>query len=230
MLKWKKEKKMVINENIAELAGAISGDGNIYRKFNKYRIGFSGHSITDKLYFQYLQNLIKKEWKKDSKIIQRERGIQMTINSKEVCLFLIDDLKMPYGKKSDKIFIPEKIINDWQLTKKFIRGIVDTDGTVFAVRKPRVEKYPAIEITTISQMLAEQLKNILEKNGFGVSKIWRFISKPAETETYRLGLYGQKNLDLWIKEIGFSNPYKLERALSYVKNHQLMERSDKSGS
>ncbi|MEI6732043.1 MAG: LAGLIDADG family homing endonuclease [archaeon] len=207
-----------LNENNAELIGVIAGDGHIHQKNNKYRIGFAGHLVTDKEYFGYLQSLIKKEWEKDGKIVFRENKLQMIINSKEVCLFLINDLKMPYGKgKSLKIEIPELILKDWILLKRFIRGIVDTDGTVFVSKKPRIEKYPSIEITSISKKMAEQIKSALEIHGFRVSKIWSFEQKMSDNLCYRFGLYGQKNLRKWLDEISFSNPFKLERAESYLK-------------
>src|SRR3989344_2093014 len=175
---------MQLTKNNAELIGALAGDGNIYRKNNKYRMGFTGNKITDKEYFEYLKKIIKEEWKKEANIIFRERGIQMVINSKDVCLYLTDELKIPYCVgKSLKITIPDQIKSDWNLTKCFIRGIMDTDGTVFAVRKPRVEKYPSIELTTISRELIFEIRSILENKGFRVSKIWRFISKPAYTKT-----------------------------------------------
>ena len=53
---------MEINNNWAELIGIIIGDGNIYRKNNKYRIGFVGNITKDKLYFEHIKTLIKKEW------------------------------------------------------------------------------------------------------------------------------------------------------------------------
>ncbi|MDO8563492.1 MAG: LAGLIDADG family homing endonuclease [Nanoarchaeota archaeon] len=209
---------MQLNENTAELIGAIMGDGNIYRRFNKYRIGFTGHPVTDKLYFEYLKKLIKLEMQKEGRIVDRKNSIQMVVNSKENCLFLINDMKILSGKeKSLKALIPQPIKDDWNLMKRFIRGIVDTDGSVFAVRKPRVEKYPSIEITTINKPLAGDIKSALESNGFRVSEIWSFKQKLSKNLGYRFGLNGKVQLKKWINEIGFSNPYKFERAISYLK-------------
>lgn len=208
---------MELNENTAELIGAVIGDGNIYRKDNHYRIGFTGHPVTDKDYFIYLQNLIKKEWNKDGKIVDRGNKIQMIINSKENCLFLINDMKIIYGKeKSLKAKIPEQIKNNWNFMKSFIRGITDTDGTVFVAKKPGIEKYPSIEITSINKKLLEQIKSSLEERNFRVANIWQFERREDKRDCYRLALNGQKNLRKWIDEIGFSNPYKLERAKSYL--------------
>jgi intein/homing endonuclease len=209
---------MNLNENTAELIGVIMGDGNIYRKNRKYRIGFTGNTETDRDYYEYLKKLILKEWNKDAKIKIRSGGLRIVINSKEACNYLIDEIGMPYGEgKCEKIFIPDFILCDWNLTRHLIRGLFDTDGTVFVARKPRVEKYPSIELTTTSRILAEQVKETLEKKGFRVAKIWKYKSKLGKRMSYRVPLNGQDNLRKWIDEIGFSNPWKLERAVSYLK-------------
>ena len=141
----------------------------------------------------------------------------MIINSKDNCLFLINELKIPYGKdKSLKARIPELIKSNWDLTKFFIRGIVDTDDTIFVSKKPRIEKYSVIEIMTINLHLAEDIKSILESRNFRVSKIWKFKQTMSEKPCYRFGLYGENNLRKWVEEIGFSNPIKLEKANSYL--------------
>lgn len=208
---------MKINARLAELVGIIMGDGNIYRKNHKYRIEFVGNINNDKLYFDYLKKLIEIEWKKEARVFIRSRGIRIVINSKEICLML-ERLGLPYGSgKSEIVTIPKIIFDDWNLSKHTIRGIVDTDGSVFAVKKPRVEKYPSIEITTNSENLAMQIRELLLKKGFRVANIWKFKSKRSTHTGHRFGLNGKENLKKWIDEIGFSNPYKLDRAISYLK-------------
>ena len=188
---------MILNENVAELVGALIGDGYIYRNKRKYQIGFVGHQVTDKDYFEHLRKLIKKEWNKEAKPVMRERAIRIVINSKSTVDFLVNDLGIPHGKiKSKTVVVPEQIKADWELAKHTIRGIVDTDGSVFAVRKPRVEKYPSIEITTISKKLAEQTRSILLERGFRVAKIWEFESKISENigKSFSIILLNNHNL------------------------------------
>jgi|SRR3989339_392885 len=209
---------MELNENNAELVGAIIRDGNIYRKFNKYRIGFTGNIINDREYFEYLAQLIKKEWNKDAKIVIAGRGLRIVINSKDTCNFLINNLELPYCEgKGEKVVIPVAIAKEWNLCKNAIRGIVDTDGSVFVSKKPRVEKYPAIEIGTTSTNLAIQLKEVLEARGFRVNKIRTAMSKNSVLPINRIALNEKVQLRKWLDEIGFSNPYKLRRAISYLE-------------
>ncbi len=209
---------MRITPGMAEVVGIYIGDGHIYRKGNKFQIGFTGSPITDAELFERLKELIFKEWKKNVNFKIRERGLRMVFRSKEVSDFLIKELRLPYGKgKSEKVIIPKEISNNWNLVKHTIRGIMDTDGTVFVSKKPRVEKYPTMEITTTSFNLANQLRSILLKQGFVVGNIRKSISKLSRLPAYRVPLYGKKNISKWLKEVGFSNKYKLKRAKSYIQ-------------
>ena len=164
------------------------------------------------------RKLIYEEWDKEVKIKFRFRGLRMVFDSKRICEFLINDMKMFHGKgKCQNTKIPGEIYEDWNLAKYTIRGIADTDGSVFVSKKPGIEKYPSIEITTTSQNLANQLKQILVKRGFRVSLRENIRKQINALKAYKIALYGKKNLKKWVEEIGFTNPYKLNRALDYLK-------------
>ncbi len=209
---------MRLSKELAEIIGVYLGDGYIYRKNRKYQIGFVGNPITDKEMFDNLQKLILKEWNKKTKIKFRERGLRLVFDSKEICNFLIDALGLPHGKgKCEKVFIPQIIFNNWDLAKYTIRGIMDSDGTIFVSKKPGIEKYPTMEITTTSLKLAEQLRQILLSKNFRVANIRKSISKTSKLPAYRVPLYGKKNIEKWLNGIGFSNKYKENRAKIYLQ-------------
>ena len=212
---------MKITPKLAELVGIIMGDGYIYTGHGKYQIGIVGNQNTDKAYFEKIKSLILSECNKEVKIKERERGLRINFYSKETVDLLVNYFKIPSGKKSDKILIPDNIISDWNLAKYTIRGLVDTDGSVFVTKKPGILKYPSIELNTINQKLAIQIREILIKNDFRVTKIWGHLSLKGYKNckrSYKICLNGQNNLKKWIKEIGFSNPYKFERAIDFLKN------------
>ncbi|MFH1358452.1 MAG: LAGLIDADG family homing endonuclease, partial [archaeon] len=126
----------------------------------------------------------------------------MVFNSKEICEFLINDMKMFHGKgKCQHITIPQEIYKNWNLAKHAIRGIADTDGSIFVSKKPGIEKYPSIEITTTSVNLANQLKEILIKIGFRITLREGKRKQPRGLIPYRIGLYGKRNLKKWMEEI-----------------------------
>ena len=213
---------MIITDSIAELIRALIGDGYLYRgnkNCKKYQIGFVGSPKTDNDYFKKLQYLILSEWNKKVNIKVRERGLRMVFNSKEISNFLVNELKIPYGyNKCEKVEIPQKIFKKWKLAKNAIKGIFDTDGSVFVSKKPGIKKYPCIELTTTSKKLAEQVKELLVSRDFRIAKIREYQRNINSRTAYKVSLNGQENLIKWLKEIGFSNPYKYNRAVSYLKN------------
>jgi len=212
---------MKITPELAELVGVIMGDGYIYSNHGTHQIGIVGSPKTDREYFGKLKELIKNVWGKDVKIKIGGRGLRMIISSKAIAQQLINNFEIPSGRKSGKIIICDSIASDWNLVKHTIRGLVDTDGSVFVSKKPGVEKYPTIELNSINRNLILQLMDLLKKQGFRVSNIHKRISKGFCTGkfsiAYKVALYGQTNLKKWINEVGFSNPYKQARALSYLR-------------
>jgi DNA-binding transcriptional regulator WhiA len=213
----------MITEGVAELIGVIIGDGHIYRKNRKYQIGIVGNSKTDLGYFEKLKKLISAEWNKEVKIkpVHGTNAIRIVFDSKEICNFLINDMNIYHGRgKCQKVKIPKEIYENWDLAKHTVRGIFDTDGSIFVSKKPGIEKYPCMEITTTSKNLVYQLKSLLNKNRFRVAlRIEkRKNPNPNALPSYRLALNGKENLKKWIEEISFTNPYKLNRALNYLNN------------
>lgn len=212
-------KKEKITPELAELIGVLIGDGYIYRSHRKYTVGFVGSPKTDREYYVKLQRLVFSVWNKKVQIKERENGLRITFNSKEIVSFLINDLGIPHGEgKCEKVIIPNKIINNWNLARHTIRGIVDTDGSIFTAKKPGSPNYPSIEITTTSHNLALQLRKILIKNGFNVAKIWKYKSKLSKRTAYKIPLNGRENIKRWLNSIGFSNPYKENRAKNSLIN------------
>ena len=209
---------MKITEGKSEVVGIYIGDGYIYREGNKHQIGFVGSPKTDVELFEKLKELIFQEWNKKVNFKIRAKGLRMVFRSKEISDFLVNYLKLPFGEgKCEKVKIPEIILKDWNLTKHTIRGIMDTDGTIFVSKKPGVEKYPTMEITTTSPILAKQLREILLQQGFRVGNIRQSLSKLSVRVAYRVPLYGKENIRKWLDKIGFSNKYKLDRAISYIQ-------------
>ncbi|MCX6750979.1 MAG: hypothetical protein NTZ83_05960 [Candidatus Pacearchaeota archaeon] len=115
------------------------------------------------------------------------------------------------------MFIPQIIFDNWELARYTLRGIMDSDGSVFVSRKPGIERYPSMEITTTSLRLANQIRFLLIERGFRVTKIRSALSKTSKRIAYRVCLYGKENIRKWLREIGFSNLYKKNRALEYIQ-------------
>lgn len=201
------------DDSECELIGVIIGDGHIHNKPPNYYVGITGHIKNSKEYFKVLSKMIHQVWGKKINAREGSGGLRIIIYSKNIVLRLTDFFDLPYNSgKCFKVKIPEKLINDWDNVKHVIRGIVDTDGSVFVSNKPGSPNYPSIEITTSSKLLADQIKTILSKHGFRVAKIWSYKSN-KNNNIYKVPLNGRQNLKKWIDEIGFSNPNKMKVAI-----------------
>ena len=196
---------------LAELIGVIIGDGNIYynKNFRKYYFEITGDPLLENEYFEYISNLVFSLLNKRPSISVRNRGLKLRCYSKEFVEFLINDLGMPYGrKKGISITIPKFIYDqEWGILRYCIRGIIDTDGSLFLAKKSHRKDYPTIEVSTISKNLAYQLKFLLSKKyriGF------RYFSKKGITGKYVISLNGDEMVSRYIEDIGFSNLRKLK--------------------
>jgi hypothetical protein len=208
---------MGLLEMEAELVGALIGDGYISLASGKYIVGFTGHPRDDADYYVHLSCLAQNVWGKKMVAKVRLRGLRMKIYSKSVCAHLVNDVGLIAGpSKSFSARVPERMLGDWNLLRFVIRGFADTDGSVFCSKKPGVEKYPAIELTTCGLVLAEQLREALLCRGFRVTKLRRYFSALSVRPCYKVCLYGRLNLAKWIKGIGFSNPTKRAKAESFL--------------
>jgi len=198
-----------LNKKLSELIGIIIGDGNIYYnpKLRKYYFEITGDPKLERSYFEYISNLVQEIIHKKPSIRIQDRGLKLRLYSKEFIEFLIKKLNFPYGKKSEIITIPKKI-NNWNLLKYCIRGITDTDGSLFLSKKENNLNYPSIEISTNSKFLALQIQKSL-KNKYRVC--FRKFSKIGINDKYVVSVNGVIMVKKWIREIGFSNKRKLTK-------------------
>ncbi len=189
-----------IDENFCELYGALIGDGCLssFKNENHIRnvIRLDGHKENDLAYFNVLKKLIKNVFGKDVSLRFRKNYniVFIYFQSNEI-FHLIKSIGFPVGKKGE-IVIPENLLNQkWHVTKYLLRGLMDTDGCVYFTKNGSDRHvYPAIDFRSISQTLINQMYDLLKKNGFA----------PYKRNTHLI-LYGKKNLEKWLKEIGFSN-------------------------
>jgi len=110
--------------------------------------------------------------------------------------------------KGENIFIPEIIRSNTSLRNDCIRGITDTDGSLFLANKGYRNDYPTIEISTTSKKLAIQIKTILSKN-FRIG--FRKFKAQNYRMIYRISINGDKMVQKWVKLIGFSNTRNIKR-------------------
>ena len=207
------------SKELAEFVGIIIGDGYLYHKQNKYVMGIVGNPKTDLAYFTHIQHLILTLFNIATKIKVGGRGLRIVFNSKGVFYLLNKVMGIHYGRgKGKNVRIPALILKNDILDKSALRGIFDTDGTIFTSYKKGCPDYPCIELTTTSINLAKEVKMALAKNGFRVAGIRHYKYKHSDLLSYKVSLYGKNNMLLWFRKIGFSNPLKQDRLIKIIKN------------
>ena len=197
------------DERLAELVGIILGDGNIYfyqkgKKVGSYSVRIAGDYKKDRDYhLNYIGPLCNQLF--NIKVRIRDHLVN---NERFVCLDsrLLIEFLMSIGLKSgDKIKnnvgIPEWIFENIEFLKACLRGLIDTDGSVYRMSK-RDSNLIRIDFTNYSEKLLNDARAAFLKLGFNPSKIIGdkkfFISRQSEIVRY-------------IREIGFSNNKHIER-------------------
>jgi len=204
------------SKELAEFVGILIGDGYLYER--QYTIGIVGNHKTDKIYFNKIQNIILHLFNLKGKIRIRQRAIRLTLKSKGLFSFLTKVIDLEHGRyKGRNVKIPKIFIENNKFTKEVIRGIFDTDGTIFTSNKKGVKHYPTIELTTTSLQLANQVKEILRKEEFKVAGVRKYKYNHSWLISNKVSLYGKKNIFLWYKKICFSNNNKQEKLIKIIK-------------
>lgn len=193
----------------AQLIGAFIGDGFM----NKYQrnpvIEFSGDKTLDKEHFTHTIIPLMKMLFPHIAPTEIEKktchGRAIRYYDHEISHFLMD-YGFSYGPKSHTVQIPTEFIVDEELLFLVLRGLFDTDGCVYLDQRARYKRpYPRISLMTVSRPLFGQLINLLEPY-FSL-----YLNAIPSRGAYVVETYGYKNLDNWMKTIGFSNPRHLHK-------------------
>lgn len=209
-----------LNKNICEFIGAVIGDGCLdgyldARNNSKYHIFITGDAILDNNYLTKVLPAKLNEFNLSPYIYYRKDCNAMILNffSKKLFYFFTNRLDFVPGNKTFSVRIPDEIMqSDPELVFATIRGVFDTDGTIFFdKRKSYVKPYPRIALQTVSKPLFLQLKNFLQ-NYFSL-----YIFENSKRNAYHIEIYGHAQLNKWMKLIGFSNNRHLDKINRYYK-------------
>lgn len=193
---------------LAELVGIILGDGNIhsYSKGNKigtYMLRIAGDKRLDKEYLiKYVGKMVNNLFGLKPKYDYRKSNEMLLIcHSKNLVQFLID-IGLPSGHKiQNQVGIPTWIFKKNCYLKACIRGLIDTDGCVYAL-KPNYPHYYQISFKNYNIKLLRDVQKAFKKIGYPISKI------SCNKQIY---LSQQAYIRKFYKEIGFSNQKHIRR-------------------
>jgi len=208
---------MQLDEQIAEVVGALIGDGCLSEYQTRagrrrQEIAFTGN-ITD---FDYYENFIRPSIRSRFGVAGRlftrdNNSTRYHIMNREAFGFFAG-LGIPIGKKGRKLEIPTKILADRQLSIACIRGIWNTDGSIYRRytkiypgQKRIYDKYLVMQLKMISERVVRQTKEILNSNGIQTSG----ITKNSGQFVLRIGK--QSEINRYFELVGFSNPHHKNR-------------------
>ncbi len=197
------------NVVLAEFMGILFGDGHV----GKYQTSITLDSETDKEYIQYVDNLIKKEFGIRVGLRKRKgaRAIEMAISSILFSERMVQ-LGMIQGNKIRGDFrIPEWIMSSDVYLKAFIRGLFDTDGSIYIERKKIKDKtyrYIGMIITSASPQFRADIVTALKKLNLS----------PTNTKNQQsVFLRRKKDINSYFANISSHNPKHCVRYDMFLK-------------
>lgn len=189
---------------LAEIIGIIIGDGSIYilPKKGIYKLDICSNFKNEKQYtFEYVKPLIENVFK--IKINSRVSGnaLHLYKNSKNL-IYTLNFYGIPSGNKmNNNIKIPPWIISNKKYLRACIRGIIDTDGTVYPKNKTNL--YPNIWVSSGILTIRESI--------FKAFKILEINISEWNPKRRDISIRRRYDVKKYFKEVGFSNPKNLLR-------------------
>lgn len=200
--------------------GIHCADGTLpkYKGRNQYLWEFSDR---DKEAAEFVAELVKKDFREFSPNVHiRQRGNQYVVfvKNKKFWLILTEQLKLPIGKKSETIDMPECVKPSGY--KDFVNGVINSDDFVFKDHNGT----PRIRITIHSKPLRDSLSRLLSHISIihttGESEA--DVKPPKSNKTYhvkiyRLDIYGKNAID-YFKKVGIWHPIKKQKFEEYLNS------------
>ncbi|MBI3190725.1 hypothetical protein HYZ41_03405 [archaeon] len=205
--------------DLAYICGVLAGDGSINIRPNKYDYAVKcvGNPKDEKEFYDIiLKNLFKKIFDIEIKPRLHDSGTTygFSLSSKSLVIFLTEFIGLPSARKNN-IEIPPIFLHDKNLLRAFIQGLADTDFCLsLKKRYKNYHYYPVVSGVSISSKLIDQVSDILNNEGFKVSRTTRryFDVRVNKTEiAYDVSLYGHEQLVKWMQFIGFRHPKHLRK-------------------
>lgn len=146
--------EIIDTEIKAYLLGILAGDGNI----SKYYIHIVSHinDIETLMLFKFFISPLS-----NIRIFKNTKCAWINIPSQKLAKDAANHLKVPFGKKSYFISIPDCIKNNEKLLWAFIRGLIDTDGYLTDLTKSK-HSFPRCSYASKSDIIKNQIKIICD--------------------------------------------------------------------
>lgn len=180
--------------DLAEFIGALLGDGHISQTQVTVTLGRKD------LYVPFVKKLIQRIFGITPKVIVNGLGYQTVYFGSTVVVRWLREMGLVFNKVKEQVGIPEWIKSDKIFMRAALRGLYDTDGSVYRLRYGM-----QISFCNHSRQLSEEVRNLLVALGFSPSRI----------SGYNLYLTKKQDIARFFQEIGFSNEKHRRRFISF---------------
>lgn len=182
---------------LAKFIGIMLGDGGIR---SKYQLTVSFNYKTDWEFAKHVARLIKRLFAVEHIILKRKDslGADIVVSSARVVDFLLKQGIKAGNKIENQVDVPAWIKRDTEFQKACLRGLVDTDGSLYC-HKYKVNnkwyEYLKLDFTSCSRPLLRSAYAIFSKLGIRASLKGVHITVSAKAEVNRyLAIVGSSNM------------------------------------
>ncbi len=172
---------------LAEFVGIMMGDGTI----SAYHIGITLNATDDADYAVFVTKLIGRLFGIHPKIYKRKNKNAVAITvARKLLVDHLHSLGLPIGNKIKQgLDIPRWILSNPEFAKACLRGLMDTDGSVFThtyKAKTKIYRYRKLSFTSASPALLMSVQRVLAQNNIqsSISKTNLRIGSKASIDRY----------------------------------------------
>lgn len=199
---------MKTNE-ISEMFGIFLGDGSIRKTGRTYKIEVCGHKVDDRDYLlKYVKPLLERNLGLEFHHYDRKEENAMTIyvHSKSTGKLLLE-----LGAKGG--VIPKMFKDDLEALKSCLRGLIDTDGSIYIAYRSKKQPHFKLEFKNTSKALVKGVHRIWIMLGFHPGSV-----RPDNYDDYRprwrVALNRLDEIKKYFKTVGSGNPKHLKKIRS----------------
>jgi hypothetical protein len=196
-------KKPKESKELAEFVGIAMGDGGISR----YQVTITLNRRDDREFAFYVKNLIKKLFGIEPAMydVVKNSVVNIVVSRGKLVRFCTEELGLPLGNKiKQKFDIPSWIKTNEQFRIACVRGLVDTDGSVFTHEYKVGKKwyaYKKLSFSSRSDPLLNSVYEIMQSIGL----------HPRLVEHTEVRLDSINDMRRYFEVIGTSNPKHWKR-------------------
>lgn len=194
---------------LAELIGIILGDGGLS---GNHQLVISFNSKTDKEYSEFLEKILRKLFLINCHIHLRKKsnGADIILSSSNLIDFLLKQGLVAGNKIKNQVDIPKWIYDKVQYQKACLRGLIDTDGSLYYHRynsNGKNYKYLKLCFTSRSRPLLKSVLKILKKLKF-----------EAYLQGDHVSIYSKAGIQKYFRDIGSHNPKHSNKIKDFLFN------------